>query len=80
LEDGLPHRGGAGVGHVVGYDGQDAHGDNVALLVGQAAVLQLLAAIGIVCLVARLLRAQYLLSGQPFSIGGFYRALLGRTV
>jgi hypothetical protein len=38
------------------------------------------AAIGIVRLVARLLRAQYLLSGQPFSIGGFYRALLGRTV
>jgi hypothetical protein len=29
-----------------------------------AAVLQLLAAIGIVCLVARLLRAQYLLSGH----------------
>jgi ABC-2 type transport system permease protein len=45
-----------------------------------AAGLQLLAAIGIVRLVARLFRAQYLLSGQPFSIGGFYRAMLGRAV
>jgi hypothetical protein len=42
--------------------------------------LQLLATIGIVRLVARLCRAQCLPSGQPFSIGGFYRALLGPTV
>ena len=44
-----------------------------------AAVLQLLAAVLIVRLVARLFRAQYLLSGQAFSVVGFYRALLGRA-
>jgi ABC-2 type transport system permease protein len=44
-----------------------------------AAVLQLLAAILIVRLAARLFRAQYLLSGQGFSVMGFYRALLGRA-
>jgi ABC-2 type transport system permease protein len=44
-----------------------------------AAVLQLLTAVVIVRLVARLFRAQYLLSGQAFSVGSFYRALLGRV-
>jgi len=44
-----------------------------------AAVLQLLTAVLIVHLVARLFRAQYLLSGQPFSIRGYYGALVGRA-
>lgn len=44
-----------------------------------AAVLQLLAAVAIVRMAARLFRAQYLLSGQAFSVGGFYRAMLGRA-
>ncbi len=44
-----------------------------------AAVLQLLTAILIVRLVARLFRAQYLLSGRAFSVVGFYRTLLGRA-
>ena len=44
-----------------------------------AAVLQLLTAVAIVRMVARLFRAQYLLSGRTFSVGGFYRALLGRV-
>ncbi len=44
-----------------------------------AAALQLLAAILIVRLAARLFRAQHLLSGQPFSIQRYFRALLGRA-
>jgi ABC-2 type transport system permease protein len=44
-----------------------------------AAVLQLLAAGAIVRLVARLFHAQHLLSGQPFSVGRYYRVLLGRA-
>ncbi len=44
-----------------------------------AAVLQLLTAILIVRLAARLFRAQYLLSGRAFSVVGFYRTLLGRA-
>lgn len=44
-----------------------------------AAVLQLLTAILIVRLVARLFRAQHLLSGQPFSLQRYFRALLGRA-
>jgi ABC-2 type transport system permease protein len=44
-----------------------------------AAMLQLLTAAVIVRLAARLFRAQHLLSGQAFSVGGFYRALLGRA-
>ena len=44
-----------------------------------AAVLQLLTAILIVRLVTRLFRAQMLLSGQPFSVGRFFAALLGRA-
>ena len=43
-----------------------------------AAVLQLLTAIAIVRLVARLFRAQHLLSGQPFSLQRYFRALLDR--
>ena len=43
-----------------------------------AAVLQLLTAIMIVRLVARMFRAQHLLSGQPFSLGRYFRALLDR--
>jgi ABC-2 type transport system permease protein len=42
-----------------------------------AAVLQLLTAIWIVRLVARMFRAQHLLSGQPFSLQRYFRALLG---
>jgi len=42
-----------------------------------AAALQLLTAILIVRLVARLFRAQMLLSGQPFSVQRYFRALLG---
>lgn len=44
-----------------------------------AAVLQLLAAILIVRLVARLFHAQHLLSGQPFSMKRYFDALLGRA-
>lgn len=44
-----------------------------------AGVLQLLTAILIVRLVARLFRAQYLLSGQPFSLGRYFRTLWGGT-
>jgi hypothetical protein len=44
-----------------------------------AAVLQLLAAILIVRMVARLFRAQHLLSGQPFSVQHYFRVLLGRA-
>ncbi|MEA3335884.1 MAG: ABC transporter permease [Chloroflexota bacterium] len=44
-----------------------------------AAVLQFLTAIWIVRLVARLFRAKYLLSGQTFSVKGYYEALLGRA-
>jgi ABC-2 type transport system permease protein len=44
-----------------------------------AAVLQALAAILIVRTVARLFRAQHLLSGQPFSVKRFFGALLGRA-
>jgi ABC-2 type transport system permease protein len=44
-----------------------------------AAVLQLLTAILIVRLVARLFRAQMLLSGQPSSVKRFFAALLGRA-
>ena len=44
-----------------------------------AAALQLLAAIWIVRLVARLFRTQHLLSGQPFSLQRYFRALLGRA-
>ncbi len=44
-----------------------------------AAALQLLTAIWIVRLVARLFHAQHLLSGQPFSVASYYRALLGRA-
>ena len=43
-----------------------------------AAGLQVAAVVLIVRLVARLFRAQYLLSGQAFSVGRFYRALLER--
>jgi hypothetical protein len=43
-----------------------------------SALLQLLTAIGILRLVARLFRAQTLLSGQSFSVPGFLRALAGR--
>ncbi len=43
-----------------------------------AAVLQLLAAIFIVRLVARLFHAQYMLSGQSFSVQRYFRAFLGR--
>jgi ABC-2 type transport system permease protein len=44
-----------------------------------AAVLQLLTAIVIVRAVARLFHAQTLLSGQPFNLKTYSRALLGRT-
>jgi ABC-2 type transport system permease protein len=44
-----------------------------------AAALQLLTAILIVRLVARLFHAQMLLSGQPFSVQRYFRALLGRA-
>jgi len=44
-----------------------------------AAALQLLAVIFIVRLVARLFRAQHLLSGQPFNVPRFMRALAGRA-
>ena len=43
-----------------------------------AAALLLLTAIFIVRAVAGMFRAQNLLSGQPFSAGRFYRALLGK--
>ena len=44
-----------------------------------AAVLQLLTAIFIVRLVARLFRAQILLSGQRFTFAGLGNALLDRS-
>lgn len=44
-----------------------------------AAVLQLLTSILIVRMVARLFRAQTLLSGQPFSLKAYTTALLGRS-
>lgn len=44
-----------------------------------AAVLQLLTAIFVVRLVARLFRAQFLLSGQPFSARRYFSALAGRA-
>ena len=44
-----------------------------------AAVLQLLTAIWIVRLAAHMFRAQHLLSGQPFSLRRYFRALLGRA-
>ncbi|MFQ5858956.1 MAG: ABC transporter permease [Anaerolineae bacterium] len=44
-----------------------------------AAVLQALTAVLIVRLVARLFRAQHLLSGQPFSVREYYGALVGRA-
>jgi len=44
-----------------------------------AAALQLLAVLFIVRLVARLFRAQHLLSGQPFSVSRFLRTLTGRA-
>jgi ABC-2 type transport system permease protein len=44
-----------------------------------AAALQLLAAILIVRFVSRLFRTQHLLSGQPFSIQRYYKALLERA-
>lgn len=44
-----------------------------------AAVLQLLTAIFIVRMVARLFRAQHLLSGQPFSAARYLTALTGRA-
>ncbi len=43
-----------------------------------AAVLQLLTAIFIVRMVARLFHAQHILSGQPFSVQRYFRAFLGR--
>ena len=43
-----------------------------------AAVLQMLTAVLIVGMVARMFRAQHLLSGQTFSLGRFYRAMLAR--
>jgi ABC-2 type transport system permease protein len=43
-----------------------------------AASLQLAAAVGILYLIARLFRAQTLLSGQPFSTARFFRAVAGR--
>jgi ABC-2 type transport system permease protein len=44
-----------------------------------AAGLQLLTALGIVRLAAKLFRTQHLLSGQPVTAGGFLRALVGRA-
>lgn len=44
-----------------------------------AAILQFLTAIVIVRLTAHLFRAQHLLSGQPFSVGRYYRTLLGQA-
>lgn len=44
-----------------------------------AAALQLLTSVLIVRAVARLFRAQTLLSGQPFSLAAYSRALLGRA-
>jgi ABC-2 type transport system permease protein len=44
-----------------------------------AAALQLLAVVIIVRLVARLFRAQHLLSGQPFSVTRFLHSLAGRA-
>jgi len=44
-----------------------------------AAILQLLTVVLIVRLVARLFRAQHLLSGQPFSVREYYGALVGRA-
>ena len=44
-----------------------------------AAVLQLIGAIVIIRMVAQLFRAQALLSGQSFSIKGYFNALLGRA-
>ena len=44
-----------------------------------AVVLQALTAVLIVRLVARLFRAQHLLSGQPFSVREYYGALVGRA-
>lgn len=43
-----------------------------------AAVLQVLAAVVIVRLVARLFRAQHLLSGQAFELKRYYLAMMGR--
>ena len=43
-----------------------------------AAVLQLLAAVFIIRLVARLFRAQHLLSGQAFELKRYYLAMVGR--
>jgi ABC-2 type transport system permease protein len=43
-----------------------------------AAVLQVLAAVIIIRLIARLFRAQHLLSGQPFELKRYYLAMLGR--
>lgn len=44
-----------------------------------SAVLQLLTAVVIVRLVARLFRAQHLLSGQPFRMGRYFAVLAGRA-
>jgi ABC-2 type transport system permease protein len=44
-----------------------------------AAVLQLLAAVFIIRLVARLFRAQHLLSGQAFELKRYYLAMVGRA-
>jgi ABC-2 type transport system permease protein len=44
-----------------------------------AAALQLLTVIFIVRSVARLFRAQHMLSGQPFDVNRFLRALIGRA-
>jgi len=46
---------------------------------GLAAALQLMTVIFILRLVARLFRAQHLLSGQPFNVSRFLRALTGRA-
>jgi ABC-2 type transport system permease protein len=43
-----------------------------------SAVLQLMAAIALLLLVARLFHTRYILSGQPFSIGRYFKALAGR--
>lgn len=43
-----------------------------------SAALQLLTAIGILYLIARLFRAQTLLSGQPFSMARYFQAVAGR--
>jgi ABC-2 type transport system permease protein len=44
-----------------------------------AAALQFLSAVLIVRLVARMFRAQHMLSGQPFSLARYFRALLERA-